>query len=392
MTRELAKGLRRADGTPLRIVLVVNEDWMFWSHRLALARAARAAGAEVTVATRVAAHGERIAREGFRVVPLVWRRGARNPFAEARAFVQLVGLYRRLAPDLVHHVGVKAAVYGGLAALGAGRPPQVHTLAGFGWVSTSSRARARVARALVHAVFRRVLSSPRSHLVVQNPDDQAEVLRGRLFAADRVHLIRGSGVDARHFVPAPEPPGPVTAVLASRLIRSKGVVELVEAARRLRARNAAVRVRLVGDPDPENPETISARELNAWADEGIVEWVPRVDDMLEVWRAAHVGVLPSYREGMPRTLLEAAACGRALVATDVPGCREIVRDGDNGILVPLHDVPALADAIARLAGDEELRRRMGRRSRERVVADYSDEVIVAQMLSLYRSIAGGEAG
>jgi glycosyltransferase involved in cell wall biosynthesis len=287
---------------------------------------------------------------------------------------------------------VKAAVYGGLAALYARRPPQVHTLAGFGWVSTSSRARARVLRVLVHAVFRHVLSSPRSHLVVQNPDDEAEVLRGRLFAADRVHLIRGSGVDSRHFVPAPEPAGPVTAVLASRLIRSKGVVEVVEAARRLRARHADVRVRLVGDPDPENPETVSARELNAWADAGIVEWTPRVDDMLEVWKAAHIGVLPSYREGMPRALLEAAACGRALVATDVPGCREIVRDGDNGILVPLHDVPALADALARLAGDAELRRRMGRRSRERVEAHYSDEVIVAQMLSLYRRIAGREAG
>jgi hypothetical protein len=188
MTREPADaGLLGPGGRPLRIVLVVNEDWMFWSHRLALARAARAAGAEVTVATRVAAHGARIAGEGFRVVPLAWRRGARNPFTEARAVAQLARLYRRLAPDLVHHVGVKAAVYGGLAALYARRPPQVHTLAGFGWVSTSSRARARVLRVLVHAVFRHVLSSPRSHLVVQNPDDEAEVLRGRLFAADRVH-------------------------------------------------------------------------------------------------------------------------------------------------------------------------------------------------------------
>jgi glycosyltransferase involved in cell wall biosynthesis len=184
----------------------------------------------------------------------------------------------------------------------------------------------------------------------------------------------------------------VTAVLASRLIRSKGVGEMAEAARRLRARHAGVRVRLVGDPDPENPESVSERELGEWVGEGIVEWTPRVDDMLEVWNAAHIGVLPSYREGLPRTLLEAAACGRALVATDVPGCREIVRDGDNGILVPLHDVAALADAIARLASDGELRRRMGRRSRERVEADYSDDVIVAQMLSLYRRIAGRELG
>jgi glycosyltransferase involved in cell wall biosynthesis len=394
MHGESARGapLVGARGKPARIVLVVNEDWMFWSHRLALARAARDAGAEVTVATRVGAHGARIAGEGFHLVSLGWRRGARNPAVELRALWRLFRLYRRVRPDLVHHVGVKAALYGGAAAWIARSGAQVHTLAGFGWVSTSSRRRARILRVLVHVAFRRVLSRAGAHLVVQNPDDEAEVRRADLFAAERVHLVPGSGVDTRRFAPSPEPAGPVTAVLAGRLVRSKGVVELAEAARMLRARGARVRVRLVGDPDPENPETVTAAQLRGWHAEGILEWTARVDDMAAVWSEAHIGVLPSYREGMPRTLLEAAACGRALVATNVPGCREIVRDGDSGLLVPLHDVAALADAIARLAGDDSLRRRMGRRARERVEASYGDGVIVAQMLSLYRrAIAGGGA-
>lgn len=381
----------RAHGRAARIVIVVNEDWMFWSHRLALARAARDAGAEVTVATRVGGHGERIRSEGFALVALPWRRGARNARAEARTLAALVRLYRRLRPDLVHHVGIKAALYGGLAGRLARVPAQVHTLAGFGWVSTSASARARTLRPVVHAAFRHVLSRPGSLLVVQNPDDEAEVLRGRLFAPGRVRLVRGSGVDTRRFAPSPEPPGVVTAVLASRLVRAKGVVELAEAARLLRQRGVAVRVRLVGDPDPENPETVSEAQLHGWSADGILEWVARADDMPAVWRGAHIAVLPSHREGMPRTLLEAAACGRPLVATDVPGCRELVHDGDNGLLVPLRDVAALADAIERLARDAPLRARMGAHARARVESHYGDDVVIGEMIGVYReAIAMGE--
>lgn len=381
--------LLNAAGKPARVVLVVNEDWMFWSHRLALARAAAAAGARVTVATRVDRHGARIAGEGFHLVSLPWRRGARGALAEADALARLVALYRRERPDLVHHVGVKAALYGGTAALVARVPAQIHTIAGFGFVSVSERRRARALRAVLGAAFRHVLVRPRSCLVVQNADDFAEVRAGRLFDMERVHLVPGSGVDTRAFAPAPEPPGPVTALLASRLIRPKGVVQLVDAARILRERGSGVRVVLVGDPDPENPDTVTAEELRRWHGEGLVEWRPRADDMPAVWASCHVAVLPSHREGMPRTLLEAASCGRPLVATDVPGCRDLVHDGENGRLVPLHDAHALAGAIAELAADPALRARMGARARALVEARYSDEHIVAQMLSLYRRAMGG---
>jgi glycosyltransferase involved in cell wall biosynthesis len=376
-------------GRPRRVVFVVNEDWMFWSHRLALARAARAAGAEVIVATRVDRHGERIAREGFRVVALPWRRGARNPLTEIRSVLELMQLYRAVRPDLVHHVGIKAALYGGVAARLSGDPPQIHTIAGFGFVSISPSRRARAMRRVMRVLFRRVLSRPRSYLVVQNPDDEADVRAAGLFDPSHIRLVKGSGVDTRHFTPVPET-GPVTAVLASRLIRPKGVVELVDAARLLRQRNVDVRVDLVGDPDPENPETVTAADLRGWHEEGVIHWTPRVDDMAPVWQASSMAVLPSYREGMPRALLEAAACGRPLVATDVPGCRDLVRNGDNGLLVPVRDAHALADAIAMLARDSDARNRMGARARELVEAFYSDDIVVAQMLALYRlAIDGG---
>jgi glycosyltransferase involved in cell wall biosynthesis len=380
----------RVDDRAARVVIVVNEDWMFWSHRLALARAAAAAGARVTVATRVDRHAARIEGEGFRLVPLAWRRGSRDPLAETAAVADLVALYRQERPHLVHHVGVKAALYGGMAALAAGQPAQIHTIAGFGFVSVSERRRARALRATLGAAFRRVLARPRSHLVVQNRDDLEDVRRGKLFPMERVHLVAGSGVDTGVFVPAPEPEGPVTALLASRLIRPKGIPQLVDAARILRSRGCRVRVVLVGDPDPENPDTVTGAELRAWHEEGLIEWRPRADDMPAVWASCHIAVLPSYREGMPRTLLEAASCARPLVTTDVPGCRDLVRDGDNGLLVPLHDAPALAGAIERLAGDAALRARMGARARVLVEQNYSDAHVVAQMLSLYRrAIAGG---
>jgi glycosyltransferase involved in cell wall biosynthesis len=380
------------DGRPVRVVIVVNEDWMFWSHRLALARALRDAGADVTVATRVTAHREAIAAEGFDLAVLPWRRGTRNPWREVQTVRQLRALYRAVRPDAIHHVGVKASLYGGLAARLAGSPPQIHTIAGFGFVSVSRRRRARLLRALLGGVFRRVLSRPRAYLVVQNRDDLAAVRRGNLFAGERTRLIPGSGVDTDAFRPSPEPDGAVTVVLAGRLIRPKGVVQLVDASRLLRERGKSIRVVLVGDPDPENPDTVRTDELLAWQRDGLVEWIGRRDDMPAVWASCHIAVLPSYREGMPRTLLEAAASGRPLIATDVPGCRDLVDHGENGLLVALHDARALADAIERLAGDAATRTRMGGRARTAVEARFCDAVIVKQMLELYRVAIASRRG
>jgi glycosyltransferase involved in cell wall biosynthesis len=381
----------------LKILFLVTEDWYFCSHRLPIARAARDAGAEVVVATRVDRHADAIEREGFRLVALPWRRRSKNLLAELKALLHIIRMYRRERPDIVHHVAVKPAVFGGIAAAIGGRPAQVNAIAGFGYVSTSPQLLARLLRPAVRVVFRRVLNRPESFVIVQNPDDAAALTHGRLFDESRIRIIRGSGVDTERFRPAAgraqgsgeEGDARMTAVLAARMLTSKGIRETAAAARALKARAGGVRVVLVGDPDPENPESIGADIIDRWVEEGIVEWRGHVEDMVGVWQSAQVGLLPSYREGLPMSLLEAASCGLPLVATDVPGCREIVRDGENGLLVPVRSIDPIAGALETLASDADLRNEMGRRSREMVEESFAERIVVRETLSLYASISGG---
>lgn len=372
-----------------KLLFLVTEDWYFCSHRLPIARAARAAGFEVLVATRVDRHGERIRAEGFRLIDLPWRRRTRNPWREIATLAALRNLYRREAPDIVHHIALKPTVYGALVAPRAQRT--VSTVAGLGYLSTSSQLRARLLRPAFRFVLRRLCARPRARLIVQNPDDRAALMTVGIVDPARVAMIRGSGVDLARFAPHEEPHGEVTATMVGRMLWSKGVGELVAAARLLRERGAPVRVVLVGEPDPENPESVPVEKLHAWSRAGWIEWQGRRDDMAEVLRATHIAVLPTYREGLPMTLLEAAASARAIVATDVPGCREIVRDGENGLLVPSKDASALADAIETLARNRALRERMGRRGRE-MAAAFGEDVVVAETLALYRSMLEGPDG
>jgi glycosyltransferase involved in cell wall biosynthesis len=261
-------------------------------------------------------------------------------------------------------------------------------VAGLGFLFTSSRMRARVLRPAMRLALKRMCGRPGARMVVQNADDRDAMTRAGVVEPTRIALIRGSGVDLERFVPTDEPAGAVTATMVGRMLWSKGVRELVAAARVLRERGVPVRVVLVGEPDPENPESVPVEQLHAWSRDGCIEWRGQRDDMPEILRATHIAVLPTYREGLPMTLLEAAASGRAIVATDVPGCREIVRHGENGLLVPCRDATALADAIEVLATDGARRARMGRRGRE-IVAAFSQEVVVAETLALYRGLLEG---
>ena len=380
------------------LLYLVTEDWYFWSHRLPIARAARAAGWEVLVATRVAEHGERIRREGFRLVPIGLRRRSLAPWREVAAIAELARLYRRERPDLVHHVAMKPVLYGSLAAALAGVPAVVNALAGMGYVFTSSGVKARLLRPLIRTAFRWLLDRPNSRLILQNPDDIAAMtgaamtgatVAGAAVAAERVALIRGSGVDIQIFRPREEPEGTPVAVMVSRMLWDKGVGELVEAARLLRRREVPLRVVLVGPPDPDNPASIPERQLRDWDAAGDVAWWGERSDIAEIWAKGQIAVLPSHREGLPKSLLEAAACGRPMVAADVSGCREIVKDGVTGLLVPPGDAEGLADALERLARDPDLRRRLGAAARDLVEREFSEEAVVAQTLALYRSLVPG---
>jgi len=362
-----------------KLLYFVSEDWYFCSHRLPLAMAACEAGFEVVVVTRVYEHGEAIHRAGLRVIPFDMSRRGMNPLRELQVLARLIAIYRKEKPDLIHHVAMKPVIYGSLAACFFGTRHVVNAMAGMGWLFTSGNIKARLIKPLVRLLFRVLLSPTR--VIVQNPDDAA-LMAG--VGVESVHLIRGSGVNAAVFRPGPEPTGTPLVVLPARMLWDKGVGEFVEAAKQLKERGIIARFALVGEPDPENPATVSKAQLTAWHDEAEVEWWGQRDDMAQVYAQAHVVCLPSYREGLPKALLEAAACGLPIVATDVPGCREIVRNGNNGLLVPARDAPALAEALARLIADPDMRRRMGERGRALAVGEFSQEQVIAETLAVYR--------
>ncbi len=371
-----------------KLLFVVTEDWYFCSHRLPLARAARDDGYEVLVATRIDRHAEQIRGEGFRPIPLRLRRRRSNPWNEVASIIELVWLYRREKPDIVHHVAMKPVIYGSLAAFLARVPTIVNALAGFGYIFTSTQVRARLLRRPVRAALRKLLTVGEGRTIVQNPDDR-RALRELGIPDARIAVIPGSGVDTQAFEPAPEPEGPVVVCMVARMLWDKGVGELVAAARLLKPELPSLRIWLVGPPDAENPASIPESQLTRWVDEGILEWLGQHEDVAALWRQAHIAVLPSYREGLPKSLLEAAASGRPMVAADVPGCREIVVDNETGLLVPARDAVALAGALSRLAGDAALRQRMGAAARRRVVEHFSQERIASETLALYRSLVPG---
>ena len=369
-----------------RILYLVSEDWYFCSHRLAIARAARDAGAEVLVATRVTGHGEAIENEGFRLLPLKIERSGLNPVADIQTLVSLIRLYRRERPDLVHHVALKPVLYGSLAAWITGVPVIVNALTGLGFLFISGGFLAALLRPAVQLAFRTLFNRENSRLILQNPDDVAMFRDCIGIRSGRIDLIRGSGVDVELYRPIPEPEvtpdRPVVALCVTRMLWDKGIGELVAAARLLKARGTEIRIRLVGATD-QNPTAIDAATLDAWRREGVVEVAGSSDDIPGEYARAHIAVLPSYREGLPKSLLEGAAAGRPLVASDVPGCREICRDGETGLLVPVRSVEPLAEMLAVLASDAELRRQMGVAARKAAEREFAETIVIVQTLALY---------
>lgn len=367
-----------------KLLFVVTEDWYFVSHRLPLAVGAMKTGFDVVVATRVGSHGETIRAAGIRLIPFNLSRRRGNPLAEV---VALVRLYFRERPDIVHHVALKPIIYGALAARFARVPAQVNAVAGLGWLFTSPTGIMRFIRPAVRWMLVWFLNTRGNLTVVQNSDDRALLIRTNL-PETRVRLIRGAGVDTTSFHPVmQEPSGSVCIVLAARMLWDKGVGEFVEAARLLTQGEVFARFVLVGIPDPGNPASVPDATLRAWHGKNGVEWWGHRDDMPAVFHSAHIVCLPSYyREGLPKVLLEAAACGLPIVTADAPGCREIVHDGDNGFLVPVRDAEALAVALHNLIKDKPLRVKMGQRGREIVLAEFSQERIIAETLAVYQEL------
>jgi glycosyltransferase involved in cell wall biosynthesis len=372
-----------------RLLFLITEDWYFWSHRLDLARAAVQAGFDVSIASRVTDHGERIQREGFRLFPISLVRQSRNPFVELVAVLELVRLYRLERPAIVHHVALKPILYGSLAAWISGVPVVVNAFAGLGYAFTDETRRKSMAHRFLCRALTTLLRLSQSVVIFQNKDDRELLLEEGVVEIQQTRIIPGSGVDTKRFDVSPSAEECPIVMLASRMLWDKGIGEFVEASRRLKQKGLPARYVLVGRCDEHNPAAIELTQLRQWVEEGVVEWWEHRDEMSQTLASATIVVLPSYREGLPKVLLEAAACGKPLIATDVPGCREIVTHGVNGLLVAARDSAALAVAIDTLLHDSSRRAAMGVAGREAVTRMFSVEKIADQFVDLYRELLAG---
>ncbi|MCF2524468.1 glycosyltransferase family 4 protein [Bradyrhizobium sp. G127] len=363
------------------LIYVASEDWAFVSHRLPMARAARDAGFDVHVATSVGSSADAIRAEGFTIHPIPFRRGGLSPLSAISTILALRKIKRTLSPSIVHHVGMQICVLGGISSLGM-TTPQVNAMTGLGYAFTSTTARALLLRIVIAVALRFLLNRDHAIFLVQNPDDRAAL---ETIGIDPNRLVRipGSGVDTDKLLPMPEPAGPITVGFAGRLLTSKGIRALVGAHRILRALGVDVRLRIAGDPDLANPDSVSFEDAKQWNNEPGITWLGHVYDITSLWRDSHIAALPSHREGLPKSLLEAAACARPLIATDAPGCREIAIHDQTGLLVPIENPQALADAIGKLATSPELRMRYGAAARRLVVEKMSAQAIGAAIVDLY---------
>jgi len=370
----------------MKIALVANTDWYLYNFRLTLAHYLRQQGFEVTLISPPGDYVGELEGQGFPWLSWSVGRQSISPLAEFPALLRLVKIYRKLRPNLVHHHTIKPVLYGSLAAQWSGVHGIVNSITGRGYVFGSQQARARFAHLVSHTLYRQAFKSPKSIAVFENQADQQYFIDKGFVPPDRTRFIASVGVDPQRFRPSPFPDGVPTVAMAGRLLWDKGVQVFVDAARLLHSEGLA-RFILVGAPDPGNPSSIDPDQINAWVEEGVIEWWGWQADTRIVFAQSHIIVLPSsYGEGIPVVLLEAAASGRAVVASDIPGCREAVQTGYNGLLVPPNDALALAQALRTLIADPERYRRMGANGRQLVLARFTVSQVNAETLALYQQL------
>jgi len=363
----------------MKIVLFANTDWYLFNYRLPLARALRDLGHEVVLLSPPGRYVTRLEGEGFRWQSFPLEGKGTNPLAEIAVVARLARVLGSEKPDVLHNFTIKPMIYGSLVARMTGIRRVVNAVEGLGFVFSGGQA---ALRAVVTFLYRIGLRG--TTVVFHNSDDREVFLKRHLIGEENAELIPSVGVDMDVFRAGPEPERDPVVMLTGRLLRSKGVPEFVEAAKRLRQNGVRARFVLVGGPFLDNPESVTAEEISDWEKSGWIEYWGWHDDMADVYPKAAVVCLPTaYKEGLPRSLLEAGACGRPVVATDIPGCRAIVRHGENGLLVEPHNVDALVEALKTLLNDRALRQTMGLRGREIVGREFSVETIIARTLRLY---------
>lgn len=379
----------------MKVLLFANTDWYLYNFRLPLAKALRDAGHEVVLVSPAGPYGDRLRELGFSWLEAPMHRRSLNPWRELILLAWLRRVIREQRADLVHGFTIKCAVYGSLAArfshLAGNAPAVVNAVAGMGYVFTSDDLKARILRPFVRLLMRFALDAPNARLILQNPDDVSLFVTAKLVHPARVRMIPGSGVDCSRFRPPTSgdqraPEDPFRVVLPARVLWDKGVAEFAEAARILKRDGRRIELLLAGTGDPGNPASVPESRVREWVAEGLLTWLGHVEDMPALFRAVDAVALPSYREGLPKGLIEAAACGLPLVTTDVPGCREVVTHEVDGLLVPAKDPSALALAIARLQDEPALRTRLAQASRAKVLTEFDERIVVQRTLGVYSEL------
>lgn len=372
----------------MKVLLFANTDWYLYNFRLSFARYLRELGYEVVLVSPAGEYGTKLAQAGFRWIPVQLNRRSLNPVKEILFLRQLTHLYESERPDLVHHFTIKCVVYGGVAARLAKIPAQVGAVAGMGYVFTSRALRAKALRPIVRTLLKSALDQERGMLVVQNSDDLHDFVRANLVSKDRVALIHGSGVDMSRFLPRQSRTnhGPLRILFAARLLRDKGLYELMDAIKMLVDKGLELDVMIAGTGDAGNPASIPDKIIDQWRTEGLANFLGHVSDMPSLLAKSDVMVLPSYREGFPKSLIEAAAVGLPIITTDVPGCREVVDHGLTGLLVPVRDAKSLARAIQLLALNPQLRRQMGEEGRHKARAEFDQEIVFSKTHDVYAKL------
>jgi glycosyltransferase involved in cell wall biosynthesis len=376
----------------MKIFMFANTDWYLFNFRLPLVKRLIELGHEVTVLSPKGLFQSRLREEGVRCLTISLERTGQFGRSDIKGFYQLLRIYGREKPDVVHHFTIKAVIYGMIAAKIARIPFQINAITGMGYLFTGEKARSSLTRKVVVLCLQKLLSGKNCRTVVQNQDDQAALLNLGISRTESLSLIPGSGVNLEKFAPTVvQKTGNVKILMASRILIDKGVREYVAAARKILALRADVEFLLAGTPDPGNPSAIGIEEIETWRDTKGFEYLNYVENMKELLDSIDIAVLPSYREGLPRSLLEASACQLPCVTSDVPGCHDVVNNGVTGYLVEPKKAGELALAMEKLIDDPDLRKRMGLAARERVASLFSEKMVIDKTLEIYHTAQGNKS-
>ena len=370
-----------------RLLFVISEDWYFVSHRLSLAKAAIKLGYEVALLSHFTNHRKVIEDAGIKIIEWPLNRSSRNPFQELAAIKSIFSSIRQFRPDIIHSVAMKPVIYSSIASLFTGLDNRIFALAGLGFVFTSNKRSAKLMRPFLEIAFRLLFKGNKTRLILQNPEDQQALLLAGVIKSKNIRLIRGAGVDIKSFSVNTIPTDISIISLPARMLWAKGIQDFIDCSQKINKDNTIARFVLVGTPDEQNPDSISKQKLTEWNKNSVIEWWGYQSDMPNVFHQSTIVCLPtSYGEGLPKSLLEAASCGRPIVTYDVPGCREIVIDGYNGILVKPKSVTCLVNAISQLLNDSELCVKMGKNGRKLVEKHFTQEKIAEETIAVWEEL------